>query len=370
MKVTISQPELNRLAGLAGNVVPSKSTLPILSTLLLSADAEGITFSATDLDISIRLGATVEVEKPGRAAIPARRFAEIVRKLDAVDVILEEEEGSLSIQCGRAKFQIATMDPADFPKLPDMSDLESFSVPAGQFKGMVRRTRYAVSQDLARLSMNGILLEIDSSKITMVATDGHRLAYCRRQEALPIKEARSVIVPSKALDQLLRLLPDEGDLVMGMSENQAFFQTGGVSLFSRLIEGPFPNYKQVIPKGNSQEMTASTDALLQAVDRVSTLAASLTTKQIKLMLGTDRLALEVASPEVGRAREELDASFSGEEMNIGYNATYLMDILKHINSEAVRFKLDKPDTAGIIEPIEQAEGEEYFSLLMPLKLSD
>jgi DNA polymerase-3 subunit beta len=361
---------LNRLAGLAGNVVPNKSTLPILSTLLLSADAEGINFSATDLDISIRLSGEAQVDSPGTAAIPARRFAEIVRKLDSVDVTLEEKSGALSIACGRAKFQIATMDAADFPKLPDLGELESFTVPAGKFKRMVRRTRYAASQDLARLSMNGILLEVDAEKITMVATDGHRLAYCRRQEALPVKESRSVIVPSKALDQLLRLLPDDGDLEMGMSENQAFFKTGGVQLFSRLIEGPFPNYQQVVPKQNEWEVSVSSDALFQAVDRVSTLATSLTTKQIKVIVSSDKLTLEVASPEVGKAQEELDASFNGEAMSIGYNATYLMDILKHIDSETVRFKLDRPDNAGVIEPLEQEEGEEYFSLLMPLKLSD
>lgn len=370
MKITLSQPELSRLAGLAGNVVPSKSTLPILSTLLITADKEGVSISATDLDLSIHLRAEAEVGATGSVAVPARRFSEIVRKLEAVDVDLELEDGALSIRCGRARFKIPTMPAEDYPKLPDTKEIESIAAPAGVLKRMIRRTRFAVSTDLARPSMNGIYFEVDREKISMVATDGHRLAYCRLSEGLPLGAGRDVIVPAKALDQLLRLLPDEGELELGIGENQAFFRTGEVSLFTRLLEGPFPNYQQVVPKGNEKELSVDTDSLLVATDRVSTLAASLTTKQIKLVIGQDSLVLEVASAEVGQAREELTASYEGDEMAIGYNATYLLDVLKHIDSEEVRFRLDRPDGAGIIEPAEQAEGEEYFSLLMPLKLSD
>ena len=370
MKITISQPELSRLASLAGNVVPSKSTLPILSTLLLKGEAEGIGVSATDLDISIDLTAEAEVEGKGMVAISARRFAEIVRKLDSVDVVLETKENALSIRCGRAHFQITTMDAADFPKLPVSKGIDAFVVPAGTFKSMIRRTRYAVSQDLARPSMNGIFLEIDAEKITMVATDGHRLAFCRREEGLPIKSSYDVIIPAKALDQLLRLLPDEGELEMGISESQAFFKTCSVNLFTRLIEGPFPNYQQVVPKNNELRMSVNTEALLVAADRVSTLAASLTTKQIKLELEKDMLALEVASPDIGRAREEIEVSYDGNAMTIGYNSSYLLDVLKNINSEEVLLKLDRPDNASIIEPLKQQECEEYYTLLMPLKLSD
>ncbi len=370
MKITLSQPELSRLAGLAGNVVPSKSTLPILSTLLLKADKDGVSLSATDLDLSILLHTEAEVEEPGTLAIPARRFSEIVRKLEAVDVSLSLSNAALSINCGRASFSIPTMPAEDFPKLPDIKDIESFSAPAGMLKSMIRSTRFAVSTDLARPSMNGIFMEIDTDKVSMVATDGHRLAYCKRSESLPVTESKGIIIPAKALDQLLRLLPDEGDIEMGIGESQAFFRTDGVSLFTRLIEGPFPNYSQVVPKGNDKELSVTTDSLLVATDRVSTLAASLTTKQIKVVIDADQMVLEVASSEIGRAREELTASYGGEAMSIGYNASYLLDALKHMSCEEVRFKLDRPDNASIVEPATQEEGEEYFSLLMPLKLSE
>jgi DNA polymerase-3 subunit beta len=370
VKITLSQPELSQLASLAGNVVPSKSTLPILSTLLLSADKEGLSFSATDLDTSIHLIAEAEVGKPGSVAVPARRFSEIVRKLDSTEVTLELDKNALSIRCGRAHFQITTMPPDDFPKLPGTKGIEPFMAPAGTFKTMIRKTRFAISQDLARPSMNGIFLEIDDEKICMVATDGHRLAFYRRDEGLPVKKSHGVIIPAKALDQLLRLLPDEGEVEIGISESQAFFKTDRVTLFTRLIEGPFPNYRQVIPQTNERELSINTDALLVAADRVSTLAASLTTKQIKLVLDKDMLSLEVASPDIGKAREDVEASYGGESMSIGYNATYLLDVLKNMGCDEVRFKLDRPDNAGIIEPGEQEKGEEYFSLLMPLKLSD
>ncbi len=370
MKITLSQPELNRVAGLAGNVVPSKSTLPILSTLLITADKDGVSVSATDLDLSIYLQVEAEVDKPGSVAVPARRFSEIVRKLEAVDVSLEYKDGALAINCGRASFNIPTMPAEDYPKLPDSKEIESFAAPAGVLKGMIRSTRFAVSTDLARPSMNGIFMEIDVDKVSMVATDGHRLAYCKRSENLPVKESKGVIVPAKALDQLLRLLPDDGELELGIGESQAFFRTDGVSLFTRLIEGPFPNYSQVVPKGNDKELSVATDSLLVATDRVSTLAASLTTKQIKMVIDADQMVLEVASAEIGRAREELTASYGGDAMSIGYNSSYLLDALKHMNCEEVRFKLDRPDNASIVEPADQADGEEYFSLLMPLKLSE
>jgi len=370
VKFSLSQPELSRLAGLAGNVVPGKSTLPILSTLLVRADKEGVLVAATDLDISIQLRTEAAVEKAGSVAVPAKRFADIVRKLEAVDVHLETADGALAIRCGRASFRIPTMPVEDYPKLPETKDIEAFAAPAGVLKSMIRRTRFAVSTDLARPSMNGIFMELDGSKLSMVATDGHRLAFCQREQDLPVKTAKGVILPAKALDQLLRLLPDEGELEMGIGENQAFFRTGGVCFFTRLIEGPFPNYQQVIPKGNERVLSLSTERLLEATDRVSTLAASLATKQIKLVLDSDQLVLEVASAEVGQAREELEASYQGPGMSIGYNAVYLLDILKHIGSEEVSLKLDRPDNAGIIEPGSQETGERYFSLLMPLKLSD
>jgi DNA polymerase-3 subunit beta len=370
VKLSLSQPELSRLAGLAGNVVPGKSTLPILSTLLVKADKEGIVIAATDLDISIQLKAEAAVENPGAVAVPARRFAEIVRKLEAVDVQLETTDGVLGIRCGRASFRIPTMPVEDYPKLPETREIETFAAPAGVLKSMIRRTRFAVSTDLARPSMNGIYMEMDAKRLSMVATDGHRLAFCERDQDLPVASNKGVILPAKALDQLLRLLPDEGELEMGIGESQAFFRTGNIGFFTRLIEGPFPNYQQVVPKGNEREMTLSRDRLLEATDRVSTLAASLATKQIKLVLDSDLLVLEVASAEIGQAREELEASYQGQGMSIGYNATYLLDILKHLGSEEVRFRLDRPDNAGIIEPGRQDDGERYFSLLMPLKLSD
>ncbi len=370
MKFSLSQPELSRLAALAGNVVPGKSTLPILSTLLIRAEKDGITIAATDLDISIQLKAEAAVDKPGAVAVPARRFAEIVRKLEAVDVKLETADGALGIRCGRASFRIPTMPVEDYPKLPETKDIETFAAPAGILKNMIRRTRFAVSTDLARPSMNGIYMEMETKRLSMVATDGHRLAFCQRDQELPVSASKGVILPAKALDQLLRLLPDDGDLEMGIGESQAFFRTGGVAFFTRLIEGPFPNYQQVIPKGNERQMTLNTASLLEATDRVSTLAASLATKQIKLVLDSDQLVLEVASAEIGQAREELEASYDGQGMSIGYNATYLLDVLKHLGSEEVRFRLDRPDNAGIIEPGEQSAGEHYFSLLMPLKLSD
>lgn len=370
MKVSLSQPELNHIASLAGNVVPTKSTLPILSSMLLRAEDDKVTLSATDLDLSITLEVEAEVGEKGVVAIPAKKFSEIVRKLDSVGVEIGLKESKLSVDCGPSHFVMATQDAGDFPTLPDAKGFEAFAADAGVFKGMIRRTRYAVSTDLARPSMNGILLEISKEKVRMVATDGHRLASVQRKEALPVSEKREVILPTKALDQLLRLLPDEGEIQMGFTEKQAFFQMDGVTLFTRLVEGPYPNYKQVVPKGNDKAMVVNTDSILVATDRVSTLATSLSTRQVKLSLDADKVGLEVNSPDYGRAYEEIESEYQGDSMAVGYNSVYLLDALKNMGSPEVRFLLDRSDNAGILEPVEDQDEEKYFCLLMPLKLSE
>ncbi len=370
MKISLSQPELNSIASLAGNVVPGKSTLPILSAMLLEAGDGFISLSATDLDLSITLKVEADVKASGKVAIPAKKFSEIVRKLDAVDVVLELKKESLSVDCGKSHFVIPVQDFSDFPSLPDIKNFEGFPVPAKLFKEMIRRTRYAASTDLARPSMNGVFFEITQEKVSMVATDGHRLASIQRKEKLPVSDKLEAILPSKALDQLLRLLPEDGDIQMGFTEKQAMFEMNGVILFTRLIDGPFPNYRQVIPASNDKEMEVDTTSMLVATDRVSTLATNLSTKQIKLSLSEGKVGLEVASPDYGKAYEEVESDFQGEGMNIGYNAIYLLDALKNIGSERVRFRLDRPDNAGILEPAMPEEGEEYFCLLMPLKLSE
>jgi DNA polymerase III subunit beta len=370
VKISLSQPELNRIASLAGNVVPGKSTLPILSSMLLEASEGFISLSATDLDLSITLSSEADVQAPGKVAIPAKKFSEIVRKLDAVDVVLELKGESLNVDCGKSHFVIPVQDSSDFPSLPDAKGFEAFPAPASLFKDMIRRTRYAASTDLARPSMNGVFLEIAKDRVSMVATDGHRLASIARKESMAVSEKLEAILPSKALDQLLRLLPEESDIQLGFTEKQAFFQMEGVTLFTRLIDGPFPNYKQVIPASNDKEMEVDTGSMLVATDRVSTLATNLSTKQIKLSIADNKVGLEVASPDYGKAYEEVESDFQGDSMNIGYNAVYLLDALKNIGSERVRFRLDRPDNAGILEPADGGEGEEYFCLLMPLKLSD
>lgn len=370
MKISLSQPELNRISALAGNVVPGKSTLPILSSMLLEAGDGRISLSATDLDLSITLEIEADVAAAGKAAIPAKKFSEIVRKLDAVEVLIELKGEKLSVDCGKSHFVIPVQDSSDFPSLPDAKVFKFFQAPAKLFKEMIRRTRYAASTDLARPSMNGVFLEISKDRVSMVATDGHRLASMSRKEKLPITEKLEAILPSKALDQLLRLLPEDGDIELGFTEKQAMFRMGGITLFTRLVDGPFPNYRQVVPSGNDKNMEVDTESMLVATDRVSTLATNLSTKQIKLSLSENKVGLEVASPDYGKAYEEVESDFASESMNIGYNAVYLLDALKNMGSERVRFCLDRPDNAGILEPVDGDEDEEYYCLLMPLKLSE
>jgi DNA polymerase-3 subunit beta len=249
-----------------------------------------------------------------------------------------------------------------------MSD-KGFSVAAESLNQMIERVLHAASKDLSRLALTGVLWEFDKTKFGMVATDGHRLAKTMRSEKVPAGEVKEVIVPAKALEQIQRLTPDDGNIRVSVSPSYIMFDLGTTFVHSRLLEGPFPNYRPVIPTGNSNKLTVERDALAQATRRVAILANTLT-HQIKFGLRPDAISLSVSTPDLGEAQEEVVAAYNGPEMDVGFNANYLLDILKSAQSQDVEFSIDRPDNATIIRPVPAQDGEDYLCLLMPLRLSD
>jgi DNA polymerase-3 subunit beta len=370
VKITIDQKEL--LKGLNGisSVVPTKTSLPILSTFLLESTGDGkVTLTANDLDVSLTNTISAETEGAGQVAVPGKKFFEIARSLPDDKVAIDADGERIQVKCRKSRFKMAGKNPDEFPKLPEQKPVATFDIQTTVLHDMVNKTAYAVSTDLTRPALCGVLWEIKGGALGLVATDGHRLARVELGGAASSVEDSEVIISPKALN-LMRSLSDEVDDVrISLAENHVTFDMGNSIIYSRLLEGPFPDYNQVMPKKNSKTMSVSREELTAACRRVSILSSAIT-HQIKLAVSDDKLTLAVNTPDVGEAVEELVCTYDADNMEIGYNARYLLDILKTMDCDDVHFKLDRNDNAGVLIPA-SAEGDlTHTCLLMPLRLSD
>ena len=383
MKLSVNRNELWQGIDTVLDAVPSKPALPVLANILLVAQDNTLALSATDLDLSIRTEVPATVEQKGRITVPARTFAEIAREWPEAELSILVENDRLRLsgdlgdaESGEGAYSLSGMAADEFPSMP--TSLEGVSISLGDSEelnaklllDMINKTSFAVSKDDTRPVLNGVLWRIDSEGMEMVATDGSRLACYRRSLDLGVQSDQEavVIVPPQALTQMGKLLSGhDGAVEVTLGETQLFLSTGTTHLLSRLIEGPYVDYAQVIPKENDKNLRVDIDRLLPTVRRVSILSSSYT-RQVRLKLDVSSIELSAASPEIGgEAREQIPASFDGEEMEIGYNAQFLMEILRKMDTQKVRFELNNNVTAALLKPDQIEEGEDYFCLLMPLR---
>jgi DNA polymerase-3 subunit beta len=367
VKVSVPLSELTHKMNAISGVVPGKTTMPILSTVLMSAESGVFSISATDLDISVtsRVNGTVAAE--GKIAVPAKKLAEIVKSLAGDDVQLDAEGEKLTIACGKSRFVMNARSADDFPKLPKQESKTNFAIDPEIVTELVQKTMYAVSTDLTRPALCGVLWEVDRKGISMVATDGHRLAKVEIALDLGTVQKMEVIVPPKALQTMRTYVEGEKEVRISIGENSVSFDMKETTIYSRLLEGPFPNYQRVIPAKNEKELVVSRSALQEATKRVSILSDSLT-KQVIFSIGKAKLVLNVSTQELGEAREEIEASFSGEAMDIGYNATYVLDILRTVDAEEIMFLLDRPDNAAVVKPASEGGNLKQVCIIMPLRI--
>ena len=410
MLFNIQQKDLSRALDTVWDVVPSKTAIPVLSHLLIEAfphknsepNSGKITISATDLDISITTSTSTSVIEAGRITVPARKFFEIIRELPDGTLVVSGKDHQVKINRtvgeqdtasesfdpdaetmlpGQGVYVLMGLPSEDYPELP--GDIEGTLIQFGEnggpdgniIKDMISKTSFAVSRDETRPVLNGVLCLVRPEGITMVATDGHRLIRHIKgldlKDSMKGKDQAEAIVPPRVLQHLVKLLSSHCTLkqcVIG--SNHILFDLGQTRLVSRLIEGPYVDYEQVIPGDNTQRMMISKNAIAPSVRRVSILSNT-QTHQIRIGFRKHEVELSAVSQEVGgEARESIQANYDGNQMDIGYNSAYLLDILKRIDSEDVIFDLNTPITAGIVRPAEQPEGEDYLCLLMPLRLSE
>lgn len=370
MKITVEQRDLlKKLTGIA-SVVPSKTSLPILSTFLLESTGDGkIRLTANDLDVSLTTTLACDTDGGGSVAIPGKKFFEIVRSLPSDKVVINIDGEKIGIKCRKSRFKMMGKSAEEFPKLPTQKSQAKFSIQTSTLEDMVNKTSYAVSTDLTRPALCGVLWEIKKGTLAMIATDGHRLAKVELNDAAPSVDENEIIVSPKALNILRSLTDNVEDVKISLAENHITFDLGDSIIYSRLLEGPFPDYNQVIPKKNTKTMTVSREELTDACKRVAILS-SVITHQIKLKVEDDRLTLSVNTPDVGEAVEEVTCSYDGDKMEIGYNARYLLDILRTMDCDDVSFKLDRNDNAGVVLPEDKDATVQHQCLLMPLRLND
>ncbi len=372
MKFSIARQDLDKAIQRVLAVVSPKTTLPVLANMLMTADekAKTISLTATDLDMTVTTAAAAVVEASGGITLPAKRFAEIVRALGEADVSISVDGEEISIRSGKSNFRIVGIPIEEFPTLPKSDPAEAFDIDAGLLTRMIEKVSFCVSKDETRPSLNGAYWEFEDGSMSMTATDGHRLATFAVQGKFKQQAGKNMIVPPKALTHAVRIIGAEGGdgVKVAAHENHVAFFIEGTTINSRLLEGPFPNYSQVIPKDNDKELLVGREDITNAVRRVAVLSDTLT-HQVKLSLGKTKLDLAVSTPDVGEAKEELPCKFDSDKMEVGYNANYLLEVLKHLDGDNVRFSLGTPVGAAVVSSAEPTEGEEHTCLLMPLRLN-
>jgi DNA polymerase III subunit beta len=345
------------------NIITAKIALPILSNILMETQQDSLKLTATDLDVGISCVIPVDIHEPGAITIPAKRFSDIIKELpsDTVD-ITTKKNNLVIIDAQTCQFKIMGLAREEFPKPPEFKDKEVIKLGQATLKQMLNLTSFAVSFDESRYILNGILFKISQNNLTLVATDGKRLAIIERKLNQDINKDISIIVPIKTIHELNRNLKEEGELSLVLGDNQTLFGLGDIVIISRLIDGEFPDYRQVVPPVSNNKMKIDRSLFLLAVKRAA-LLSTLDYQAVKLEVFKNKLVVSKSTPDVGESREEAPIEYQGKEMAIGFNPNYLTDVLKNLPDEQVELELTDSEKPGAI----RING--YVYIVLPMRLN-
>lgn len=367
MRLALSKDSLQRGLQLIQGIVESKSTMPILSHMLLKA-GDSVTISATDLDIAVKEPLEATIREPGAVCVPARKLYEIVREIPAEELEFETLENDwISLSGGKSKFKLIGLKEEEFPSFPDIARQESIKFDAATLQDMISRTIYATGDSDARYTLNGLLLHLgpDTKLITMVGTDGHRLAVVRKPFGGDISEEKKIIIPKKAASEVRKLIENyEGELEISFDKNHITFQMGQIVLISRLIEGSYPNHEQVIPKGTDKALVGSRDDVLGAVRRAAIVGRE-KTFPVKMDIQGQTVLFSSNNPDVGEASEQIEVKYEGEGLVIGFNARYMVDALQNLPGDEVSIELQDSLSPALVK---QTGSEDYLCVIMPMRI--
>ncbi|HWP36463.1 MAG TPA: DNA polymerase III subunit beta [Gemmatimonadales bacterium] len=369
MKLTVARERLQEGLVAVAASVPAKTTLPVLANLLVEATKDGVRLSGTDLDVAVSMVIPADVDADGAVTLPAKKLVEIVRELPSAGIrITAAGEQRVNLECGRSKFKLLGIPKDEFPRFPPVKFDKGWKVTSTDLQKLIQHVSFAASTEESRPILNGVLWELRADRMRMVATNGHRLARLE----VPVsggKESAELIVPPKALEQVRRLFGPKDEIEVSRSENHLGFRSGQTLVFSRLIEGPYPNYEQVIPRENDRVATVDRQTLSAALRRVGVVASD-QTHRVRLAFSAGTLRFSVNTPDLGEAHDEIAVMYEGDPLEIGFNASYLLEILKYMPTDEVRITFKAPERAATVEPVGWDDSASYLCLVMPLRLVD
>src|SRR5579862_160267 len=363
LRITCSKDELVHGLSLVGRALSTRTAIQILSGILLEASGDELRLAATDMELSVRAVVPARVEGNGSIVLPGRTLVDIARLLPADEVTLEHRsaESVVHLSSGSASYTLNTFNPEDFPRLPDLAGAETFAVEREPLLETIIRVARAASRDEARPVLTGVLVQFAGEKIVMAATDSYRLAV--KETALAGASAElEAIIPSRALQELARIAGDVDEIGVGVQENQVIFSAGDIWLASRRIDGQFPNIRQLLPETFEYELTISRSELLDVVRRAAVMIQRATPLHLRFADG--ELTVVARTQEVGESRESLPVPFTGDTLEIGFNAEFLKDGIEAIEGDDVKFKLISPMRPAVLE----GEDGDFTYLVMPIRL--
>ncbi len=373
MELTVAKADLQKELQLCQGVVEKRSTIPILSNVLLRAEDGRLQMAATDLDVTILSSCPARITTPGGVTIEAKRLFDIVRSLPDEDVhITLQENNSLLIDSGTAKFRLLGLPAEDYPTLPTVNVTESYDIPLDELKTMVAKVKFAITHEETRFQLNGALLKVLPTKMEMVATDGHRMALINFPQGSNGKAKElTILVPRKAMEEIMRLEPGEdGTVRFGVSENHLFFEAAERRLLARMIDVNFPNYMEVIARDNDRKVLVDRERLLATIRRIS-LVANERTRAVRFDFAPGKLTVSSTNPELGDARETVPIDYAGNPFFVGLNAAYVTDFLSAVDTQQVSLDLKDENSQCIGRPSSNdAElAYEYLYVVMPMRLT-
>jgi DNA polymerase III subunit beta len=368
MKVICEKDELIKGSQIVQTVVSPKSTLPILSNFLFETENQKIKLSSTNLEVGVSCYIKGEIVKEGSITVPAKRFADIIRELPSTEniEIKADDASQIDVKCGKSKFMLMGLPKSDYPVLPDFPEEKTFMIQAEALAAMFRKTSFSVSNDETRYVLNGIYLIIENGTLKFVATDGRRLAFITR-EGFDKKMSQKVIIPIKAVSEIQRILSvsdGKEEVKVGVAQNQIAFKIGSITLISRLIDGTYPSYEQVIPKKFDLQIKLNVKQTLSAVKQMAILTSE-KASVVKFIFGKNVLRLTAQSQGLGSGEVEIDIQHSGPNIEIAFNPLFLIDILRNIDEDEVNFELTNPLNPALIVPLKD---KQYQSVVMPMRI--
>jgi DNA polymerase-3 subunit beta len=367
MEITVRKNDLVRELQLVQGIVERKNSIPILANVLAEARGGELRVAATDLDVSLRCGCAAEIKSEGSITLSAKKLFEIARALPDREIKIRVLPDSWTqIECGSVNYKMAGLPKEDFPALPNAQTGKGVELPGEALRDLIARTAFAITAEDARYYLAGALLVLQKDGLSMIATDGHRLAYANRKVPLKVTETVKVLIPRKAIHELASLLEGDSAVTFQQVDNHLVFGVGDRTLASKTIDGQFPSYEKVIDMKGDKVATVPRDALATAIRRVS-LVSSERSRAVRLALAKGQIELLASSPDLGEARETIPIDYNGGALEIGFNAQYLLDFLSAAGTDAIHLELKDADAQGILEP----EGEStahYRYVVMPMRL--